>query len=972
FPKRIVFVLMAVLSPAVVVPATDAAPVNHGREGAPAGPVTAVAFSPDGRALAVGRYRAVTLLAIPSGRPLRTVPGLDGAVTALAFSSRGATLLAATGTPGKEGHVACLDVATGRRLCTLPGPYDQICGMALSGNERQLAAASYDHSVSLWSLTDAAPLTGRGDPASVAHEERHRISKPAGRIAGGKAARHAAQHFSAVANSPSPRPRFLRDHTDSVYSLAFSPDGRQLATAAADRTVKMWDTRTGKRLYTLGDSTAELYAVAYRPGGLQIAAGGADKILRVWNVSASGGTMARSAFAHNGAILRVLYARSGRSIYTCGEDGAVKEWDADTLAERGVYPRQPDWPQSIALSHDDRLLAVGRHDGTLAIYDTVTRQPAPARVATTPTGTNTPKRNQTRSAALNGAAPAIQVSVSLEPRSICLMTPKPLPPRADQRVATIIRKSAKAGCPWAMLSSRAENFSPTSAPCASGRSAARMNERPCVRPSPVPVGRVDRMDLADLAPSPLHTGPAPDPEIRQQPGIDSAATAQPVPVPCVVSGLLWNGRPATAAPAHYYRFPARRGQMLVLDVMARRSGSPLDSYIEVLDLQGRSIERAVLRAVSQTELALRDADSTAPGIRLLVRPEFGMKDYVLAGREVIQIYAPTKGPDDDYPFRSFRGQRLGFFGTTPEFHTLGSPVYKVEVHPPGTTFSPNGMPLTHLYYKNDDGGPLYGRDSFLEFMPPADGDYLVRLTDARGQQGEKFAYKLRIHVPRPDFNILFSPAAVSVPKDGAIVAALECERREGFDGEITVRMEGLPEGFTATPAVIEAGETAASAAISAVPGVASPKPDAPASYRVVATATIDGHEVTRTIEPDNKARRVTIGAPSNVRVSTDVRDATVAPGGETSVEARITRLNGFKGRVPLDVRNLPYGVRVDDVGLNGVLIVEGETSRRFVIRCEPWVKPQTRLVYVTANVEGGVSNTALPLMLRVGGSVVAK
>ena len=49
----------------------------------------------------------------------------------------------------------------------------------------------------------------------------------------------------------------------------------------------------------------------------------------------------------------------------------------------------------------------------------------------------------------------------------------------------------------------------------------------------------------------------------------------------------------------------------------------------------------------------------------------------------------------------------------------------------------------------------------------------------RGQQGEKFTYKLRVHPPRPDFNILFNPAAVTVPKDGAMVASLECERREG-------------------------------------------------------------------------------------------------------------------------------------------------------------------------------------------------
>src|SRR5207245_2556564 len=65
------------------------------------------------------------------------------------------------------------------------------------------------------------------------------------------------------------------------------------------------------------------------------------------------------------------YSKDGKSIYTSGEDGLVKRFAADTLAEEKVYAKQPDWPHGIALSPNDKQIAVGRHDGSLAVYDAV-------------------------------------------------------------------------------------------------------------------------------------------------------------------------------------------------------------------------------------------------------------------------------------------------------------------------------------------------------------------------------------------------------------------------------------------------------------------------------------------------------------------------------------------------------------------------------------------------------------------------
>src|SRR5581483_6892225 len=127
------------------------------------------------------------------------------------------------------------------------------------------------------------------------------------------------------------------------------------------------------------------------------------------------------------------------------------------------------------------------------------------------------------------------------------------------------------------------------------------------------------------------------------------------------------------------------------------------------------------------------------------------------------------------------------------------------VHPPGTTFPPNGFPVYTLYYRNDDGGPGYGRDSRLLFDPPQDGEYRVRVRDARGLAGPRFGYRLTVRPPRPDFSVRFSPTAPTVWKGGSVSLALTAERADGYDGPIQVRFPDLPAGLRVPATTIEAG-----------------------------------------------------------------------------------------------------------------------------------------------------------------------
>ena len=473
------------------------------------------------------------------------------------------------------------------------------------------------------------------------------------------------------------------------------------------------------------------------------------------------------------------------------------------------------------------------------------------------------------------------------------------------------------------------------------------------------------------------------PEALESEPNDEPAVAQALTIPSTVNGRVWTRETdsragATRADQDLFRFSARKGQKLVLDVTAQQLGSPLDSIIEVLNADGHIVPRAAVRCVARTEISLNDPDSGRRSMRLATWNELAVNDHLLVGDELLQIASMPTHPDDDVQLMSYRGGRLTLLDTSARNHSVGEAVYKVEIHPPGTRFEPNGMPVFQIDYVNDDGGPRFGgRDSRLHFEAPADGDYFVRLRDVRGLDGERYAYRLTLREPAPDFEVTFDPKSFNIPRGGRVSLTVTADRKDGFDDAIDVELHDLPAGLTATSGRIPAGAATTVLMLAAADEATFSRQKAPlpsmypttqggnggpsssgsyevpgvATLKLVGRATINGRPVSHEAEMTELVGVIAMAPAPDLVVTTDATRVELAPGKDVTLTVKVERHNGFTGRVPVSVMNLPHGVRVDDIGLNGVMITEQETSRVIHIVAESWVQPQAQPLLIVGRVE---------------------
>ena len=164
----------------------------------------------------------------------------------------------------------------------------------------------------------------------------------------------------------------LHGHTNWVTGLAFSRDGTQLASASYDGTVRLWDPATGQTIGTLERRTGWLRALAISPDGRQLASASGDRRVRLWDPAS--GQPTATLQSHSGWVRGVAFSPDGRELASVGDDGTVRLWDPASGQLISTLEGHTGPVNGVAFSTDGRQLASANDDGTVRIWDPATGQ----------------------------------------------------------------------------------------------------------------------------------------------------------------------------------------------------------------------------------------------------------------------------------------------------------------------------------------------------------------------------------------------------------------------------------------------------------------------------------------------------------------------------------------------------------------------------------------------------------------------
>jgi len=162
----------------------------------------------------------------------------------------------------------------------------------------------------------------------------------------------------------------LQGHSGHVSSVAFSPNGKQIASGSWDNTIKVWDVATGKITLTLQGHTGHVTSVAFSPNGKQIASGSWDNTIKVWDVAT--GEIALTLEGHTDIVRSVAFGPDGKQVASGSKDKTIKLWDLASDDSPHTLRGHTDNVFSVAFSPSGEQIASGSEDRTVRVWDAAT------------------------------------------------------------------------------------------------------------------------------------------------------------------------------------------------------------------------------------------------------------------------------------------------------------------------------------------------------------------------------------------------------------------------------------------------------------------------------------------------------------------------------------------------------------------------------------------------------------------------
>ncbi len=771
----------------------------------------------------------------------------------------------------------------------------------------------------------------------------------------------------------------LKGLPGKVNSVRFSPDGKWLITSSGTTGLvgqaTVWDLSNGKKLKDFVGHRDVLYTAQISPDKKWLATGSYDQRVILWNVAS--GKIVHQLTGHNGAIFDLAFSPDSTTLVSASADTTVKVWQVSTGNRLDTLSQPLKEQVSASFSPDGNFILATGADHRIRKWKFLSRSSA--------------KINPLVQARFAHENPIIQFIYSPNKKLLASISDDHSLKiwNADQLQLLYVKEKLPA-IPTSVA------FSPDSQTALIGFSNGLLKRYP------IPVNlsiKSNKQSIANHIPEtiPHSYGNVKPVHIQESEPNNHPPQATMMSSPSVVAkGLIHSTQPGQT-DVDLYRFQSQAGEEWYIETNAARKKSKLDSKIEVLDVNGKQIPRVLLRAVRDSYFTFRGKDSNILNdYRIHNWKEMELNEYLYANGEVVKLWLYPRGPDSGFNvYPGTGGKRYTYFGTSPITHALHEPCYIVEPHPVGTVLPPNGLPtFTVNYENNDDGLRELGDDSRLIFKAPKTGIYHVRVSDVRGFQGNQFHYELTVRPRKPDFKVTLHGVNPRVNAGSGKEIEVVAQRIDGFDGAIQVDITGVPPEFHVTsPITIQAGHNRAYGLITAnsfsgttnnTDAIVALKPTAENQIiTVTATAKIRGVQQTHPVNSLGRIQllekpklMVRIAPPNSKRIDfTDEKlesipekplELTIHPGETIAAKVLLLR-NGFSGVVGFGReyagRNLPHGVYVDNIGLNGLLLLDNMNERTFYLTAAKWVPETSRLFHIQAAQDG--KQTSIPVLLHV-------